>query len=343
MNIIIFIVSLIELLFLILGSFYLIKKTKIKHINKYMMILIYFVILVILNVNIISMYSFNYSKKLNSSELDLIKEEIKILENEISENNNKLEELSKKVETTNILSNELEDLNKENDIYIKEIETKNKELDELNNKLDNLNKEYDSLYKETEFVISPFPTYHQFPNYPNGCESVALHLLLKYNGVDVSVESIVEVLKKGDRPFRENGKLYGGDPEVEFVGDPRSTTGYGVYEKPIIDVAEKFKSGIKNITGSNLSDVLKIVRTGKPVQVWVSINLRNTYVCSTWTATSTGRTVNWLCGLHSLVVIGYTYDEIVTSDPYTGKIEYYDRTQFEKMYNTYGKRALYYE
>lgn len=241
------------------------------------------------------------------------------------------------------MSNELNDLINENNKYKENINENNIKLEELNTNLDKLEKEYEKLYKETKFIISPFPTYHQFPNYPNGCESVALHLLLKYNGVDVSVEDIVEKLKKGDKPYRKNGKLYGGDPEVEFVGDPRSTSGYGVYELPIIDVAEYYKNGIKNITGSDLEDVLKIVRNGKPVQVWVSINLRDTYVCSTWTSTSTGKTINWLCGLHSLIIMGYTYDEIITSDPYTGKIESYDRIQFEKIYNTYGKRALYYE
>ena len=143
--------------------------------------------------------------------------------------------------------------------------------------------------------------------------------------------------------YRKNGTLYGGDPEVEFVGDPRLKSGYGVYEKPIIDVAENFKNGIKNITGSNLDSILKIVSNGIPVQVWASINLRNTYVCAKWKSTSTNRYVEWKCGLHSLVIIGYTYDKIITSDPYTGNIEYYSKTQFEKMYNTYGKRAIYYE
>ena len=241
------------------------------------------------------------------------------------------------------LKNELENNNNYNKDILNSIKNKEIELKELNEQINNLTKENDLLMSKSSYVLKDFPTYNQFPNYLNGCESVALHLLLKYNGVEVSVEDIVEKLKKGDRPFKRNGKLYGGDPLVEFVGDPRSKNGYGVYEKPIIDVANTYKNGIKNITGTNLIDVLKIVKSGKPVQVWASINLNDTYICSTWTSTSTGVTINWLCGLHSLVVIGYTFDEIITSDPYTGKIEYYDKTQFEKIYNIYGKRAIYYE
>ena len=202
---------------------------------------------------------------------------------------------------------------------------------------------YEELEEKTQYLIEDFPTYHQFPNYPNGCESVSLYLMLKFHKVDVTVEQIVEKLKKGDAPFRKNGVLYGGDPEIEFVGDPRLKSGYGVYEKPILDVANQFKSNMKNITGSSLEDILKIVKTGFPVQVWASINLKNTYICAKWQSTSTDRIVSWKCGLHSLVIIGYTYNKIITSDPYTGEIEYYSKTQFEKMFNTYGKRAIYYE
>lgn len=311
MNIIVLIIIIIEVLFFLFSSYYLFNKRYIKDIIKFIMIVFYLIIILILNVNIVV-----------------------IIKNNI--NNNK---------RVNIIDNEDKNISYSiNDIYVRLDEIKEL-IKELENKeqIEELKKEYNMLYEKTKFVISPFPTYNQFPNYPNGCESVALHLLLKYNGVDVNVEEIVEKLKKGDKPYKKNGKLYGGDPLVEFVGDPRSKDGYGVYEEPIIDVSEYYKRGIKNITGSNLNYILDIVSDGNPVQVWVSINLRDTYVCSRWTSNTTGRTVEWLCGLHSLVVIGFTYDKIITSDPYTGEIEYYDRNQFEKIYNIYGKRAIYYE
>lgn len=340
---VVFCILLIYVLFFILGIYYLIIKNRINNIVKYILIFIYCIILIVLNVGVLSIFSYNYSKKININKLDILTNEINTLKYEIEYNNTILKDVEDRILYKENLLVELDELRIENNLIKRELYEKNNEYEKLKNDLNRLNKEYNLLYKKSKFIIDDFPTYNQFPNYPNGCESVALNLLLKYNGIDVSVESIVEKLKKGDRPFRKNGKLYGGDPIVEFVGDPRSKNGYGVYEKPIIEVAEYYKSGIKNITGKSLDEVLKIVETGKPVQVWASIKLHDTYVCSTWTATSTGRKINWLCGLHSLVIIGFTYDKIIVSDPYTGKIEYYDKIQFEKIYNIYGKRAIYYE
>lgn len=90
--------------------------------------------------------------------------------------------------------------------------------------------------KEVTYEISDFPTFSQYPNYPNGCENVTL-------------DEIIEALPKGDAPYLEDGTLYGGNPEIEFVGDPRNPDVYGVYQKPIQTVANKFKAGIVDYTG----------------------------------------------------------------------------------------------
>ena len=197
--------------------------------------------------------------------------------------------------------------------------------------------------KAKTVMINNFPTYSQFPNYPNGCETVALYLMLKYYGVNVSPETLVNNLKKGDGVHWENGIRYGGDPEIEFVGDPRDAHGYGVYQKPIINLASKYKSGMVDYTGHSLNQVLELVRSGKPVQVWVSINLKNTSVCANWTHKASGKTINWICNLHSVVIVGFNDNYVYVSDPYTGSIKKYGRTQFQKVYNLFGKRAIYFK
>lgn len=191
-------------------------------------------------------------------------------------------------------------------------------------------------------LIENFPVYNQYPNYPNGCESIALYNLLRYYGINVTPEEIVENLKKGDGPYWDGDKLYGGNPEIEFVGDPRDIHGYGVYQKPIMEVANIYKSGIIDYSGHSLNEVLELVKSNIPVQVWVSINLVNTNVCTSWTYTPTGETINWICNLHSVVIVGYSEKSVFVSDSYTGKIEEYDRNQFEKMFNLFGQRSLYY-
>ena len=196
--------------------------------------------------------------------------------------------------------------------------------------------------KAKTVMINNFPTYSQFPNYPNGCETIALYLMLKYYGVNVSPETLVNNLRKGDGVHWENGIRYGGDPEIEFVGDPRDQHGYGVYQKPIINLASKYKSGMVDYTGHSLSQVLEIVRSGKPVQVWVSINLRNTSVCADWVHKASGKTIKWICNLHSVVIVGFNDSYVYVSDPYTGSIKRYSRSQFQSRYNLFGKRAIYF-
>ena len=212
--------------------------------------------------------------------------------------------------------------------------------DKLGNKVTHERK---IIVKARTYMINNFPTYSQFPNYPNGCETIALYLMLKYYGINVSPETLVNNLKKGEGVYWENGIRYGGNPEIEFVGDPRDEHGYGVYQKPIINLANKYKSGMVDYTGHSLNQVLDIVKGGKPVQVWVSINLKNTSICADWIYKESGEKINWICSLHSVVIIGFNDNYVYVSDPYTGEIEKYNKNQFQKMYNLFGKRAIYFK
>ena len=197
--------------------------------------------------------------------------------------------------------------------------------------------------KTKTYQIKNFPVYSQFPNYPNGCETIALYLMLKYYGINVSPETLVNNLNKGEGVYWENNIRYGGDPEIEFVGDPRDSHGYGVYQKPIINLASKYKSGMVDYTGHSLSQVLEIVKSGKPVQVWVSINLKNTSVCADWIHKASGKKIEWICNLHSVVITGFNDNYVYVSDPYTGSIKKYSRSQFQKIFNLFGKRAIYFK
>lgn len=196
--------------------------------------------------------------------------------------------------------------------------------------------------KDVTYQINNFPTYNQYPDYPNGCESAALYNLLRFYNVNINMSQLVNALKKGDGPHYEDGVYYGGNPELEFVGDPTDSHGYGVYQKPIIEVANKFKSGMIDYTGHSLDEVLAIVKKGIPVQIWASVNMQNTDICTNWIYKETGKKINWICKLHSVVVIGFNKNKVIVSDSYTGKIESYNRKQVEKTYNLYGKRAIYY-
>ena len=99
---------------------------------------------------------------------------------------------------------------------------------------------------------------------------------------------------------------------------------------------------MKDISGTSLDNVLKIVNKGKPVQVWATVDMTKPRSCITWT-TDAGKKVTWQCGFHSMVIIGFTHNTVIVSDPTRGDIRSYNKTTFEARYNAIGKRAIYYE
>ena len=251
------------------------------------------------------------------------------------------------------------DINKireENEELVLIMQNLNKEINDLNSKKDTLvsqytvlNNNYQLVLKEKEeeirrntVMINGVPTINQYPNYPTGCESIALTILLRYYGVNVSADTIISSLKKGDIPYYDNNVRYGGNPEIEFIGSPYSYDSYGVYNGPIADVANQFKAGATVRSGMPFDEVLNLVKNNVPVIVWTSMNLAVPYVTNSWIYKPTGETINWKSQEHAVVLIGYNNDNVIISDPLRGSIRYQSRSVFESRYNYYGKRAVYY-
>lgn len=228
----------------------------------------------------------------------------------------------------------------------KDIATLENTVIDLEDKLTALQEEYNQLVKENvernSFYITDVPFINQYPNYPTGCEVVALTILLKYYGVSVTPDDIIDKLPKGITPITKNGKIYGGNPEVEYIGNPYSSYAYGVYEKPIALVANQYKSGIKIATGTSFEEILKIVTTGTPVMVWTSMYLATPYVSQTWIYEPTGETIYWKANEHSVIIIGYTEDKVIISDSIGGQIKYQSKNIFKERYEYFGRKALYY-
>lgn len=186
--------------------------------------------------------------------------------------------------------------------------------------------------------------YSQHPDYPTGCESAALYILLKYYNVNVTMEEIVNALPKGPTPYySSDGKLYGANPETEFVGNPRSSYSYGVFNVPIANTAEKFKKGASTKKGASLSEVTSLLDWHIPVIVWYSTKpYDGIYYSDSWYDYRTGELVRWPAGEHAVVVCGYSDSGITYSDPNTGSTRTIPRATFEKVFNQLGGRIVYY-
>lgn len=220
---------------------------------------------------------------------------------------------------------------------------KNNLIEQRNNLRNTYNKLLEEELRKTTYIIPNVPTINQYSlGYPTGCESAALTVLLRYWGLNINMSSVVNRLPKGKLPYYENNVRYGGNPYIEFVGTPSTYSSYGVYEKPIIQVANSFKSGVIDGTGLSLNQVLGIVGEGRPVIVWVSMNMAVPYISTSWIYKPTGEKISWMANEHALVVVGYNKEQVIVSDSLTGSIRYYNKGVFESRYNTYGKRAVYY-
>ena len=220
---------------------------------------------------------------------------------------------------------------------------KNNLLEQRNSLRNTYNKLLEEELRKTTYIIPSVPKINQYSlGYPTGCESAALTVLLRYWGLNINMSSVVNRLPKGKLPYYENNVRYGGNPYIEFVGTPSTYSSYGVYEKPIIQVANSFKFGVIDGTGMSLNQVLGIVKEGRPVIVWVSMNMAVPYISTSWIYKPTGEKISWMANEHALVVVGYNKEQVIVSDSLTGSIRYYNKGVFESRYNTYGKRAVYY-
>lgn len=253
--------------------------------------------------------------------------------------NNKKYVIQEKTNQIKNLQNTINDLSKENQNIKDEIEIKQRELNEL---LQEQRRKEIERIEATTVKIQNEITYSQFPEYPTGCESIALKILLEYNGIYTSGDEIINRLKKGQLPYKIEDEMYGGNPEIEFIGDPRNDYSYGVYNTPIAEVANTFKANIQNREGMELEEVLNLINENRPVMVWTTINNLPSRISTIWIYRPTGEKIYWKENEHAVVIIGYNEAQVIVSDPYTGRITRYNKNTFRENYNYMGKRAVYY-
>ncbi len=182
----------------------------------------------------------------------------------------------------------------------------------------------------------------QYPEWPTGCESVALYILLDYYRVDASVRDIVEALPKELLPWEEDGITYGGNPERGFVGDPSDRGSYGVLNGPIAAAANRFLGGAVAESGLSVRDVESILRSGAPLICWVSMYPHSEPKISHWTDAVTGEQVTWIGGEHAVVVYGREGMDFKVSDPRSGRREVMSRSDFAAGFARHGGRVVYY-
>lgn len=195
------------------------------------------------------------------------------------------------------------------------------------------------IYKEVK-EIQGTSIIEQFPELPSGCEATAAAMLLRWAGVNVNKEDVANALPKGPVPVSINGRLYGGNPNKVFVGDPFQNTGYGVYHSPIASVIDKYLPGqAVDITGKSFTDILRVIDSGRPVIVWATIDLLEPKSVMPW-YDENGKKVEWKIPEHAFLLIGYSDTEVILNDPYSGKRVNKPIELFKARWEDMGKQAV---
>ena len=135
------------------------------------------------------------------------------------------------------------------------------------------------------------------------CEVASLLMTLKYRGIDATESELIQQLPISDPGPRSKNNIWG-DPNIGFVGNidgKMPNTGYGVYEKPISDLANIYRAS-KIITSGKIQDLIAELKNDNPVIVWGVFGKSKNI---SW-KTSEGKTINAKNNEHTRVLIGFT-------------------------------------
>jgi uncharacterized protein YvpB len=184
------------------------------------------------------------------------------------------------------------------------------------------------------------PWYHQ--QYNLSCEESSLSMVLSFLGHPTTEKQIFDQIKV-DTLHYWAGKPGGGDPYVDFVGDPNGSevqqTGYGVYWTPIKAAATVFGATVAQAgEGIAPSAIYSAIKAGHPALVWVTFDWQP-HTRSDYQAFD-GKTIPYAGPEeHAMVVTGINGNSVRVNDP--------DRSQywvpfdkFEAAYAVYNQMAL---
>ncbi len=168
-----------------------------------------------------------------------------------------------------------------------------------------------------------------------------------YYGFSVDKTTMAsEFLPKTDAKlyYGEDGRCYGEDLNVFFLGDPFSENGIVCGTQAIVTAANAYLQSqesplsAKDITGSTSEELYQRISEDQPVVVWVTIGMEDRGETQGW-YTEEGNYVDWSTNDHGPVLIGYTDKTVTIADPISGETEY-SREQFERVFAERGRQCV---
>ena len=170
----------------------------------------------------------------------------------------------------------------------------------------------------------------------NGCEITSLAMILNYHGVKVTKNELANKVKKVPLTYNDGKK---GNPNAGFVGDMAHGPGLGVYNGPVLELAQKYVGDrAVNLTNHSFDEVLEEVGKGLPVWIITTSRFAPVSVFQTWN-TPQGK-IKITFSEHSVVITGYDEKYIYINNPYGVKNQKLNRASFIKAWEQMGKQAI---
>jgi len=196
-------------------------------------------------------------------------------------------------------------------------------------------------------VVIDVPYYSQV-DYPTGCELISTQMLLEFYGYEVGADLMVKSGMIKTCEFEEkDGKIYGGDPNQVFIGNPDKEDGLGCYSgaiaKALTDFLPSEKYEVENLEKVSLEDICRrYIYDEIPVLIWASQGMQSTYKGenNSWIIKGTDEKFTWQSNEHCLVLVGYDEKYYYFNDPLTEKAVKYEKSVTEKRYKEMGMQAV---
>ncbi len=191
------------------------------------------------------------------------------------------------------------------------------------------------------------PVISQIPELPRGCEVTSLAMLLNDAGEKVDKMELAEKIKKDPTPQTiSGGQIHFGNPNDGFVGSMYNykEPGFGVYHKPVAELAEQYLPGnINDLTASDFEELKYYLSDGRPIWVITNTSYKplNDNLFQTWD-TPSGK-VRITYKEHSVLLTGYDSEFVYFNDPLTGvKDKKAPINEFKESWVQMGSQAITY-
>ncbi len=174
--------------------------------------------------------------------------------------------------------------------------------------------------------IIDIPVTGQFPEYKNGCEALAIKMMMEPFGIYKSKDEIAAEIPKDreDAEFDEDGNIMvWGDPDKGFVGsiEGKEKIGFSIYPTAVVEYLKKYFEKPVNLTGASPEVLERYIRAGHPVVIWATVDFQDAEEGVTW-LTDEGREITGTFSVHAMTLVGFDSENYYLNDPFTETKDY---------------------